>query len=193
MKRGDFLFVADWCFMMLRPRHHYLTIPCLGDLKPLAQLRSSLSPWRPASRSLWPASFPVARGNPMSRSALDPRPASWAGTLPPSWEWCLCCLMWRCWAAGWALLPSDSSGCSSGSGGVGGLALWVGHGRRHLRYVEDEQMRLHIWLVSCVKNALGANKYICVCSTLVSCSMKSDLVSNNPPRTTAGKSLSALP
>lgn len=120
----------------------------------LAQLHPLFSPWRPASHSLWPASFPVARGLLMCRSALVPRLASWAETLPQNWEWCLCCLMWRRWAVGWALLPSDSSGCFFCSEGVGALALSEGkkmdHSKIYITVYCVWTVEINTWFINSV-------------------------------------------
>lgn len=95
------------------------------------QLHSAVSPWRPASRSLWPASSPVGRGSPTRRSAMAPLPASWAETRPQSWGWCWCCLVWMHWAVCWARLLSDSSRCFVCSEEAGALTLREEESRKH--------------------------------------------------------------
>lgn len=112
------------------------------------QPHSSRSPWRPASRSLWPASSPVARGNLRCRCAMAPRLASWAEMPPQSWGWCLCCLAWRHWAVCRARLLSDSSRCFVCSEEAGALTLWEGNktdqgSKAPKRRFVVEQMRLH--------------------------------------------------
>lgn len=83
----------------------------------------SLSPLKPASHSLWPASSPVARGNRTSHSGRARRLENWAVTPPQSRGWCWCCRRRRHWAGCWAPPPSGSWACSACSGGPVASAL----------------------------------------------------------------------
>lgn len=120
--------------MMSKPKFLFLCLVVtrcyVWPLNTLNLLHSLFSPLRPASRSLWPASSPVAHGNPRRRSSRAQQLASWAATPPQNWERCLCCPALRHWAACSALLLSDSLRCFACSEAAGALILWKGQKKR---------------------------------------------------------------